>query len=246
LSRLDAARRGAARRALVVLASVAATTGCWEQWSDTWWPQMKWQKAVQAYELQGAPWDEDRQLGNFVPPEGTVPVGQPRLATHLSQAEGDRLPNPVAPTLASLENGREQYRVFCAVCHGEKGLGDGPVAGPPYGTGPLVGVLPLAGPVGKALTSNFSDGHIFWVISNGIRRMPSYQRIPERSRWDIVNYVRYLNDAIQAPAPATAAAAPAPAAPAPAAASAPGGEAAGGAGEPAGEGAAPAAPGGSN
>ena len=31
------------------------------------------------------------------------------------------------------------------------------------------------------------------TIRYGRRRMPSYQRIDENSRWDIVNYVRYLN-----------------------------------------------------
>ena len=48
------------------------------------------------------------------------------------------------------------------------------------------------------------DGHIIYAdllpgatpgeatIRYGRRRMPSYQRIPESDRWDIVNYVRYL------------------------------------------------------
>ena len=39
-----------------------------------------------------------------------------------------------------------------------------------------------------------SDGHLYSTIRYGRRRMPSYQRIPDRDRWDIVNYVRYLND----------------------------------------------------
>ena len=33
---------------LAVLAS--ASLGCWEQWSVEWFPQMKWQIAVQPYE----------------------------------------------------------------------------------------------------------------------------------------------------------------------------------------------------
>ena len=43
--------------------------GCWEQWSDTWFPQMKRQKAIQAFEivtLEGMP-------PAFTPPEGTLP-----------------------------------------------------------------------------------------------------------------------------------------------------------------------------
>src|ERR1700752_5017301 len=32
---------------------LTTTVGCWEQWSDTWFPQMKRQKAVQAFEEVG-------------------------------------------------------------------------------------------------------------------------------------------------------------------------------------------------
>lgn len=203
------------------------STGCWEQWSDSWWPQMKWQRAVQAFELQGRPGDPDRQLGNLVPPEGSVPVGQPFQISTATPAEGAALANPTAPSLASLDNGKQQFTVFCAPCHGPAGLGDGPVAGPPYGKGPFVGVLPIAGPIGKALTGAFSDGHLYTVIAQGVRRMPSYQRIPSSDRWDIVNYIRYLNGQVPGPQPAQTAALAAPAAPAgPAAPAAPAGPAA--------------------
>ena len=38
-----------------------------------------------------------------------------------------------------------------------------------------------------------SDGHIYTTIRYGRRRMPGYARIAREDRWDIVNYVRYLN-----------------------------------------------------
>lgn len=217
--RRDPARRVAWLQAGAFALATLVSTGCWEQWSDSWWPQMKWQRAVQAFELQGRPGDPDRAIGNFVPPEGTLPVGMSYRIEELTPEEGAALQNPNPPTLASLENGRAQFNVFCAPCHGAGGLGDGPVAGPPYGKGPFVGVLPIAGPVGKALVATRSDGHIYTVIGQGIRRMPNYKRIPSSDRWDIVNYVRYLNGQIPGPTPAqTASAAPAaPAAPAAAA-----------------------------
>jgi mono/diheme cytochrome c family protein len=136
----------------------------------------------------------------------------PNLPTTLTPQQGDALPNPHPASLASLENGRAKFNTFCSPCHGLSGLADGPVSGPPFGKGPFVGVLPLAGPVGSQITKNFTDGHIFTAISQGIRRMPSYKRIPADDRWDIVNYVRYLNTP-GAPLPAapaqTASAAPA-------------------------------------
>ena len=178
-------------RLLFVLAMPFVGTGCWEQWSVTWWPQMKWQKTVQAFEETGyavAP-------GGFVPPEGTTPIDGPRKTSDMTVPEAEAVPNPKAATLASLDNGKKQFETFCSPCHGMTGLGDGPVAGPPFGKGPFLGVLPIAGPVGGQIVKNFTDGHIYMVISQGIRRMPSYRRIPPDHRWDIVNYVRYMNGA---------------------------------------------------
>lgn len=197
-----------ARLALVLVVPFVGT-GCWEQWSDSWWPQMKWQRVVQAYELQGRPGDEDRQIGNWLPPEGTLAIGKVQSTTEMTLAATEALPNPKQATLASLDNGKKQYDIFCAPCHGLTGLADGPISGPPWGKGPFLGILPVAGPIGSQIVKNLSDGHIYTAISQGIRRMPAYRRIPPGDRWDIVNYVRYLNgqppssaaQTAQAPAP---------------------------------------------
>jgi len=101
------------------------------------------------------------------------------------------LPNPRPMSMASLENGRVQYERFCATCHGVDGMGDGPVSMTGSIRGPIGGVLALNGPASVARV--YSDGHIYTSIRNGVRRMPAYQRIPSDDRWDIVNYVRYLN-----------------------------------------------------
>jgi mono/diheme cytochrome c family protein len=200
-------RASLARLAAAAAATLVAGTGCWEQWSVTWWPQMKWQKPVQAFEDTEVPGFEQ----GFTPPEGARPVAAPPPATSLPLAELERMPNPRPATLGSLANGKAQFETFCAPCHGAAGLGDGPVAGPPFGKGPLLGVLPIAGPVGKQITAAFTDGHLYAVIAQGIRRMPSYKRIPEPDRWDIVNYLRYLNGQLPGPpAPAAQAAAAAP------------------------------------
>ena len=185
-----------AARLACVAAMPLVGTGCWEQWSVNWWPQMKWQKAVQAFELQGRPGDPDQKIGNFTPPDGTAPVDAVRKVAEMTPAETEALQNPRPATLASLDNGRKQFETFCYPCHGMQGLADGPVAGPPFGKGPFAGVLPIAGPVGSQITKNLSDGHIYTAISQGIRRMPAYRRIPPSDRWDIVNYVRYLNGAL--------------------------------------------------
>jgi mono/diheme cytochrome c family protein len=162
--------------------------GCWEQWSDTWFPQMKRQKAVQAFEATGL----GGRVEAYAPPDGAVPV-DPGVAPFepTDEATADTLQNPQPMTLASLENGRLLFERYCATCHGKGGLGDGPVSMTSPQQGPFGGVLPIAGPASLARIR--SDGHIFATIRYGRRRMPSYQRIPEEGRWDIVNYVRYLN-----------------------------------------------------
>lgn len=165
------------------------TVGCWEQWSDTWFPQMKRQKAVQAYEAVGT----DGRVAGLLPPDGTVPAvdAPPAGLDPNDLAAQDALANPRPMSLESLENGRLQFERYCTTCHGAGGLGDGAVSMMGDLRGPFGGVLAIAGPASIAKIR--SDGHLYSTIRYGRRRMPSYQRIPSDDRWDIVNYVRYLN-----------------------------------------------------
>jgi len=174
------------RMTIVALLAGLGSIGCWEQWSENWWPQMKWQKAVQAFE------DADfRGQAQFLPPEGTVPIdGGEAVVSNVIDAESDVLVNPRPASLASLENGRVQYMRYCRTCHGNEGLGDGPVSMTGDISGPFGGVLPIAGPASIARVR--SDGHIYTTIRYGRRRMPGHTRIASQDRWDIVNYVRYL------------------------------------------------------
>jgi hypothetical protein len=57
--------------------------------------------------------------------------------------------------------------------------------------GPIAAILPLAGPGSIARVR--SDGHIYTTIRYGRRRMPNYWRIQPEDRWDIVNWLRYLD-----------------------------------------------------
>lgn len=164
--------------------------GCWEQNSSEWWPQMKRQLAVQAFEYNSF----SRGGAQLMPPEGVVPIGNPYpdVAT-LPLEQQEALKNPVPPTLASLKNGEMLYARYCTTCHGPEGHGNGPVAGPPFGTGPFGLVLPVGGPYSVA--KGFTDGHIYTTISVGSKnlRMPNYRRIPPEQRWDLVNYIREIN-----------------------------------------------------
>jgi mono/diheme cytochrome c family protein len=178
-------------RSLFALIALSLTTmvGCWEQWSNDWFPQMKWQKAVQAFEEV----THDDQEQGFIPPEGTVPIdGGEAPVSNVIDAASDALVNPHPANFTSIENGRVQYQRFCATCHGLEGLGDGSVSVTGEINGPLAGVLAVAGPTSIARIR--SDGHIYTTIRYGRRRMPNYNRIQSDDRWDIVNYLRYLEN----------------------------------------------------
>jgi mono/diheme cytochrome c family protein len=171
------------RFSLLLVCLVWGSIGCWEQWSNDWFPQMKWQPAVQAFESTMY----DDRVDPFMPPEGAIPVdGGEAAVSNVVDAASDPLVNPRPMSLESLENGQDLYAVYCAPCHGPGGMGDGPVSMTGSIQGPLAGVLPLA------VAAVRSDGHVYTTIRYGRRRMPGYARIPSDDRWDIVNYVRYL------------------------------------------------------
>lgn len=94
--------------------------------------------------------------------------------------------NPVAVDEASLQRGKTQYEINCYICHGPEGRGNGPFAAF------LVEKKPPSLLEGNPLT--ISDGEIFMSMTNGVGLMPSLKEnlpTPEM-RWDVVNYVRYL------------------------------------------------------
>jgi mono/diheme cytochrome c family protein len=175
---------------LLVALMLTGSIGCWEQWSNNWFPQMKWQPAVQAFER--VEWQG--RLEGFVPPEGTVPItGGEADNSLMTDDEAATLVNPRSRSLASVQNGKAQYETYCITCHGASGLGDGPVSISGEIAGPFIGVLPIAGPASVAKVR--SEGHIYNTIRYGRRRMPNYRRISSEDRWDIVNYVMYINQA---------------------------------------------------
>ena len=89
--------------------------GCWEQWSEEWWPQMKWQKAVQAYERV----QYRDQVAPFTPPEGAVAIDAEEPLLPQYDPGVDALVNPFAPgDFKSMTIGQESYQTYCQTCHG--------------------------------------------------------------------------------------------------------------------------------
>jgi mono/diheme cytochrome c family protein len=127
------------------------------------------------------------------PVEGTVPVGGIEVvppAVPQNRAALDRLDNPMPMTSESIERGRDRYDIYCTLCHGAEGNGDGPVA-------PALANAVRNLHDQRVLDS--SDGWIYAVIVNGFGAlMPEYgSKLSRDDRWHIVNYVRVLQGAQQ-------------------------------------------------
>jgi len=91
---------------------------------------------------------------------------------------------PLPITSELVARGRERYEIFCSVCHGMTGNGDGMIVRRGF----------------RRAASFHTDalrqapvGHYFDAITNGWGAMPSYApQIPPYDRWAIVAYVRQL------------------------------------------------------
>jgi len=123
-----------------------------------------------------------------MPVEGTVARGQLNENSAYYQGKNDNgqlIRNiPVQLTLPLLERGQKRYNIYCAPCHGLTGAGQGIVIKKGFLPPPSFHIDRLR---------DIEDGHIFEVISKGIRNMPSYSyQIPVADRWAIIAYFRAL------------------------------------------------------
>jgi mono/diheme cytochrome c family protein len=101
------------------------------------------------------------------------------------------LPPQVTVDAALLERGHQRFNIYCAMCHGEAGYGDGTVAkrADLLKEGTWTSPLTYHGDQVR----NRPAGHIFNTITNGIRTMPAYgSQIPVHDRWAIVAWIRVL------------------------------------------------------
>jgi mono/diheme cytochrome c family protein len=115
---------------------------------------------------------EQALTGPWQPPPGTVAQ--------------DSAPPPPAPvvTRALIERGRERFDIYCAVCHGPTGYGDGQIVQRGFPAPPSYHDLRLR---------SVPNQHFYDVITNGFGLMYSYaQRVAPADRWAIVAYIRVL------------------------------------------------------
>jgi len=93
-------------------------------------------------------------------------------------------PTPPPVTLALLERGQQRFDIYCAVCHGLTGYGDGRIVQRGFPAPPSYHIARLM---------ESGNQHFYDVITQGYGVMFSYaQRVAPADRWAIVAYIRVL------------------------------------------------------
>lgn len=174
-----------------ILAVVPALYLCACSWFTDFKQQPKidpWETAADTIAFRGNPQSSVSIYGSAAPGFMYARTPLPQVVTTMAN-----IANPIRPDSASVSRGRIQFQINCAVCHGPLGQGNGVVM--KYGLYPP--------PIGTAASAaaGFTDGYIFGIIRNGRGLMPTYNRIEEPDRWDIINYLRSLQGKLPGIAP---------------------------------------------
>ncbi len=111
----------------------------------------------------------------------------------------DSAPIPFELTLDDLNRGQQRFNIYCSMCHGQTGEGNGMIVQRGFVRPPSY--FPLAADktlwpdlyAREQALMNQPIGYIFNVITNGHGAMYSYaERVPPDDRWKIAAYVKAL------------------------------------------------------
>lgn len=186
--------------ALAVTALMTATSSCHTKRDRglVYMPDMAYSRTYEAYDLlDSTKFTTDfntkggtRIFFNAMPTAGTIKRGEEFPYTLPNDSIGYNMSSSVKNPLDSVsendmvEAGR-LFNINCAVCHGAKGLANGPLAGK------VGGIVNLTLDQYKAL----ADGTIFHVMTYGKNNMGSYaSQLSRKQRWMVVKYVRSLQN----------------------------------------------------
>lgn len=146
---------------------------------------------TEAEEETAVPTNTPTNNNNGMGMGGRMGMGNGMMARHMAPIpeEYAGLSNPIEANEESLARGGELFTNYCASCHGDGGMGDGPAAA----------TLDPA-PVAIAHTSQMlGDDYLYWRISEGGQGDPFNSAMPawgnaldEQARWDLINYIRAL------------------------------------------------------
>ncbi len=130
-----------------------------------------------------------------ITPNGSVPYAYGDTEADRARAMKEITQNPLPITKAGLAHGKELYDIYCGICHGVKGDGQGylvreadPAKGIPAGVYP-------AAPANFMLDTFVlaTPGRFYHAIMKGRNMMGSYaDKLSYEERWDVIHYIRSL------------------------------------------------------
>ena len=129
-------------------------------------------------------------LSARLPVEGTIPRGY-SLYEYEDTNEGydlakKELTNPYEFTEADMLKAKELYTVYCGVCHGSKGAGQGILVKREK----ILGIPSYA-------DRDITEGSIYHVLMHGINLMGSHSgQVNDEERWQIAQHVMELRSAL--------------------------------------------------
>jgi len=160
-------------------------------------PDMAYSRAYEAYAdvdttiFSKDPKDAGRKIFyNSQPVEGTLRQGDLYPYTLPHTEEGYLASAGVKNPLGNLspeemEEAGRMFNIHCAICHGEKGTGNGPL-----GTSGKIGAIAN---LTLPLYVDMADGTMFHSITYGKNDMGSYaSQLSREQRWRVIKYVRSL------------------------------------------------------
>ncbi|MCG8650719.1 MAG: cytochrome c, partial [Pirellulales bacterium] len=101
--------------------------------------------------------------------------------------------NPLTVDEDLIRHGKKHFEIYCSVCHGMNGGGNGLVNRRAQSLSQSTWIPPSKLSDPTLYADKYPDGKLFSTISNGIRKMPGYAgQIRPSDRWAIVAYVRAL------------------------------------------------------
>ena len=141
-----------------------------------------------SYETYGAYEVFPNEQSAMIPVEGTIARGYSLFEYENSNEEYLRaktdLISPLDSAQVDMARGKELYDIYCGICHGNKGKGQGYLVKREKILG-----IPSYDDAGRAIT----EGSIYHTIYYGKNAMGSYaNQLNEEERWQVVAYVLKL------------------------------------------------------
>lgn len=119
---------------------------------------------------------------------GHVPYFYPDTEEGRTEATNKIIYNPFPITDEALANGKELYTIYCAICHGDKGDGNGYIV-----SGPQSKYLAQPAIFTDDQFVNSNNGRFYHAIMFGRNLMGSHaDKLSFEERWDVIHYIRSL------------------------------------------------------